>query len=386
MEGIGLDNILGEQEIETLFTDPNDDVKEESHDEDSEEKENDNEQNETTEVVDPEELFDGEEPESVGSDEDTKGEEDTAAVDEDGTSPKHFYSSIANALAVDGIFPNLDDDAVKKVDSAEAFSDLIEAEINARLDERQQRVAKALDNGVEASDIKKYEGTLSYISSITDAAIAEDSEQGETLRKNLIYQDFLNKGYSAAKAQKLTQRTIDAGTDIEDAKEALQSNKEYFQDAYNELLKEAQEKADEEKANRQAEAEKLKESIMKDKQLFGDIELSNDIRKKAFDTISRPVYKDTETGRYLTALQKYEMENRADFLKYTGLIYTLTNGFKDFDSFTKGKVKKEVNKGLRELEQTLNSTRRNSNGSLKMVTSAKEDPESCIGRGLSLDI
>lgn len=386
MEGIGLDNILGEQEIETLFTDPNDDVKEESHDEDSEEKENDNEQNETTEVVDPEELFDGEEPESVGSDEDTKGEEDTATVDEDGTSPKHFYSSIANALAVDGIFPNLDDDAVKKVDSAEAFSDLIEAEINARLDERQQRVAKALDNGVEASDIKKYEGTLSYISSITDAAIAEDSEQGETLRKNLIYQDFLNKGYSAAKAQKLTQRTIDAGTDIEDAKEALQSNKEYFQDAYNELLREAQEKADLEKANRQAEAEKLKESIMKDKQLFGDIELSNDIRKKAFDTISRPVYKDTETGRYLTALQKYEMENRADFLKYTGLIYTLTNGFKDFDSFTKGKVKKEVNKGLRELEQTLNSTRRNSNGSLKMVTSAKEDPESFIGRGLSLDI
>ena len=141
-----------------------------------------------------------------------------------------------------------------------------------------------------------------------------------------------------------------------------------------------------EKANRQAEAEKLKESIMKDKQLFGDIELSNDIRKKAFDTISRPVYKDTETGRYMTALQKYEMENRADFLKYTGLIYTLTNGFKDFDSFTKGKVKREVNKGLRELEQTLNSTRRNSNGSLKMVTSAKEDPESFIGRGLSLDI
>ena len=136
----------------------------------------------------------------------------------------------------------------------------------------------------------------------------------------------------------------------------------------------------------QAEAEKLKESIMKDKQLFGDIELSNDIRKKAFDTISRPVYKDTETGRYMTALQKYEMENRADFLKYTGLIYTLTNGFKDFDSFTKGKVKREVNKGLRELEQTLNSTRRNSNGSLKMVTSAKEDPESFIGRGLSLDI
>ena len=341
---------------------------------------------ETTEVVDSETLFDEEQPESVGSGKDkgVKEKEDSSTDDGGGTSPNNFYSSIANAMAEDGVFPNLDEETVKKAVDAESLSELFDMEVNARLDERQQRISKALDNGVEPSDIRKYENTLNYIASITDAAIAEESEKGEQLRRNLIYQDFLNKGYTPEKAQKFTERTIDAGTDVEDAKEALQSNKEYFQGAYNQLLREAQERADEERAERKQQAEQLKNSLLKDKQLFGDMEISNDIRKKAFENISKPVYKDPDTGEYLTAIQKYEMEHRSDFIKYAGLFYTLTDGFKDFNSFTKGKVKKEMKKGLRELEQTLNNTRRAADGSLRLVTTASDDPESIIPSGFKL--
>ena len=393
MEELSFDNILGEQEIETLFTAPEE--TEETNGSDGSHESNDDSENpsnndKTTEVVDSESLFEEEEkskPESVGSEKkEVKEKEDAVPDESDGTSPKNFYSSIASAMAVDGIFPNLDEETVKKVDSAESLSELIDAEVNARFDERQRRISDALNNGVEPTDIKKYENTLNYIASITDANIAEESEKGEQLRRNLIYQDFLNKGYSPEKAQKFTERTMDAGTDVEDAREALQSNKEYFQGAYNKLLREAQEEAEAERAERQQQAAKLKDSIMKDKNLFGDIELSGDIRKRAFDNISKPIFKDPETGEYLTALQKYEMENRADFLKYTGLIFTLTDGFKDFESFTKGKVKKEIKKGLRELEQTLNNTSRNSNGSLKMVTGVQDDPESYISKGMQLDI
>ena len=49
-------------------------------------------------------------------------------------------------------------------------------------------------------------------------------------------------------------------------------------------------------------------------------------------------------------------------------------------------VKKEVRKSLSNLEKTLNATRRNPDGSLKMVTSTREDAESYIGKGLRLDI
>lgn len=395
MEGLSFDNILGEQEIETLFTDPEDNDVQEEHKETEEEevetpdsddkkqKEKDN----TTEDVDPENLFEDKAPESVGSGKDNEGKEGTTSDnDADGTSPNNFYSSIANACAVDGIFPNLDDETIKKAVDAESFSNLIEAEINARFDEKQKRISQALENGVEPTDIKKYESTLNYINTITDAAIAEESEKGEQLRYNLIYQDFINKGMTPDKAKKFADRTVDAGTDVEDAKEALLSNKEFFTGAYNKMLQEAQQKADEEKAEREKNAKELEKTLMKDKQLFGDMEISNDIRKKAFDSVSKPVYKDPETGDYMTAIQKYESEHRAEFLKYTGLIFAMTNGFKDFDSFAKGKVKKEVKKGLRELEQTLNNTRRNNDGSLRMVTNQKEDPNSFISKGMKLDL
>ena len=394
MEGLNFDNILGEQEIDTLFTDPEDvDVQDEHNDSEDEVDENpDPEKNKekkdkATEDVDPETMFE-DDPESVGSGKNKEGKEGTDTdEDSDGTSPNdNFYSSIANALAVDGIFPNLDDETVKKAVDAESFSDLIEAEINARLDEKQQRISKALENGVEPTDIKKYESTLNYINNITDAAIAEESEKGEQLRYSLIYQDFLNKGMSPDKAKKYTDRSVDAGTDVEDAKDALASNKEFFSGEYNKMLQEAQQQADEAKAQRAKQAKQLESSLMKDKQLFGDMEIGKDIRKKAFEAISKPTYKDPETGQLMTAIQKYESENRADFLKYTGLIFAMTNGFKDFDSFAKGKVRKEMKKGLRELEQTLNNTRRTNDGSLKMVTNQKEDPDSFISKGMKLDL
>lgn len=397
MEALSFDNILGENEIETLFVDPEDNEvvdeptkteEEEVIDTPDSKDDKPKEKNKTTEVVDPETLFEEETPESVGSGKDKEGKEDTVTDEgSDGTSPNdNFYSSIANALAVDGIFPNLDDETVKKAVDAETFSDLIEAEVNARFDEKQQRISKALENGVEPTDIKKYESTLDYINKITDAAIAEESEKGEQLRYNLIYQDFLNKGMSADKAKKYTDRTINAGTDVEDAKEALQSNKEYFSGEYNRLLQEAQQQADEDKAERSKQAKQLQTSLLKDKNLFGDMEISNDVRKKAFETVSKPVYRDPETGDYLTTLQKYEIEHRADFLKYTGLFFAMTNGFKDFDSFAKGKVKKEMRKGLRDLEKTLNNTSRTKDGNLRMVTNQKDDPDSFIGKGMKLDL
>lgn len=395
-QALSFDNILGEQEINTLFSDPQESTQKEEKEEREEKTEvakapeKKEKKEETTEVTDPNSLFEDEEsePESVGSEKiETKEKEDANPDKDSGASPnQNFYSSIANALAVDGIFPNLTEDEIKKAEDAESFSGLIDAEVNARLDDRQQRISKALDNGVSVSDIQNYEGTLSYINSITEAQLSEESDKGEGIRRQLIYQDFLNKGYSPEKANKFTERTIDAGTDVEDAKEAWQSNKEYFTKKYNQVLEKAQADADARKAEIRKQAEKIKESLLKDKGIMGDMVIDNSVRQKAYEAISKPVYRDPDTGQYLTAVQKFEREHNADFLKYTGLIYTLTDGFKDFESFTKGKVKKEVKKGLRELENTLNNTRRDLGGNLKMVTTVQEDPNSYWGKGLSLDL
>ena len=370
MAELSLDNIFTAEEAELLFAD---DVQETPPENKEETPEGDKEtkDKETTEV-DPNSLFGEGEPESVGS-EDNTDKEDTDS-DKGGTSP-NFYSSIAKALAEEGIFPDLDEDAISKAATPEDFRDLVEQQIQAGLDERQKRIDDALNAGVEPTEIKKYEGAISYLDSITDEDLSDESEKGENLRKNLIYQDFVNRGYSKERATKEVQKSLKSGTDLEDAKDALISNKEFFQEQYNGLIKEAKKQEEESQRERKQQAEALKASILNDKKVFGEVEIDKKTRQMIYDNIAKPTFRDPDTGEPMTAIQKYERENSTDFLKYVGFLFTMTDGFKNLDNLVKGKVRKEVKKGIRELESALNGTRRTSDGNLKFVNGAA-DPES----------
>lgn len=381
MEELDLNNILSPEEMDNLFDEEGSETQE-TPPESTEEKE---QNKETTEVqVDAEDLF---ESESVGSGtEDKQGKEDTTP-DRSGTSPKtNFYSSIASALKEDGIFQNLDNDKAKEIKDAESFAQAMRDEVTAQLDERQKRIDEALNAGIEPSEIQKYEKTLNYLDSIKDENISDESEQGEQLRRQLIYNDFINRGYSKERAQREVKKSFDAGTDIEDAKESLKSNKEFFKNSYDSIVEEAKKAEEKEIEERKKDAETLKKNILEEEKVFGELQIDKATRQKVFDNISKPVYKDPETGELFTALQKYEMDNRLDFLKNVGLIYTLTDGFKNLDGLIKGKVKKEVRKGLRELETTINNTARTSDGNLKFATGVDEDPESYVGKGWHLDV
>ena len=386
-EELNLDNILGAEEIDNLFTeDVDDSQEEESKDNTAQETEKKEKQNdETTEVVDVDSLF-TDSPESVGSGKDDIGEQEDTSSKKAGTSPNNFYYSIAKALKEEGVFPDLDDDTYSKISKPEDFRDLIEQQIQAGLDERQKRIDDALNAGVEPTEIRRYENTINFLSSINEESISDESDKGEKLRKDLIFQDFINRGYSQERAKREVEKSLNAGTDIDDAMEALKSNTEFFKGKYEELAKDAQAEAEKEENDRKEQAEKLKESILNDKDVFVDLSVDKSTRKKIFDNISKPVYRDLETGEYYTALQKYEMEHRTDFLKNLGLIFTLTDGFKSLDGLIKGKVSKEVKKGLRELENTLNNTSRTSDGNLKYASGVQDDPESFIGRGWNLDV
>lgn len=386
-EELSLDNILGAEEIENLFVedDETQDTPPANGEPPKKEEEPSKDKEETTEVVDVDNLF-TDTPESVGSGKENTEEKEDTTPKGDGTSPKNFYSSIAKALKEEGIFPDLDDEGLSNVKDPEDFRDLIDQQIKAGLDERQKRIDEALNAGVEPTEIRKYENTINFLDSIKEENISDEGDKGEKLRKDLIYQDFINRGYSKERATREVQKSFNAGTDIDDAKEALKSNIDFFRDKYDELINDAKSEAEEEEKERKDQAEKLKSSILNDKDVFGDLSVDKSTRQKIYDNIAKPVYKDPETGEYFTAIQKYEMENRTDFLKNIGLLFTLTDGFKNLDGLVKGKVKKEVKKGLRELEHTLNNTVRTSDGNLKFVSGVDEDPESFIGRGWNLDV
>lgn len=377
MDELSMDNILTGDEIDNLFLD---DVSQGNPPEKKDDETPDKDEKDITTEVNPDELFG--EPESVGSGDNNEGTEDTDSK-KDGTSPK-FFSSIAKAFAEEGIFPDLDDDAIEKVNSPEDFRELIEQRIKSELDERQKRIDEALNYGVQPSVIKQYENTIAYLDSIDARKISDEGEQGETLRRNLIMQDLMNRGYSRERAAKAAEKSFRNGDDIEDAKEALAGNREYFKGQYDKLVKDAKQEQDAQAKAQKEQAEQLKNSILSDKKFFGELEVDNATRKKIFENIAKPTYRDEETGTYLTPIQKYELENKTEFMKYLGLIFTLTDGFKNLDTLVKGKVRKEVKKGFRELENTLNNTTRNSDGSLRFVSGV--DPESFIGKGWNLDI
>ena len=385
-ETLSLDNILEADEIENLFTDQ-EEVSDDTSNTSGENEEETEKNEEATEVVDVDNLF-TEEPESVGSGkEDIEGREDATSGKDKGTSPRNnSYSSIAKALKEEGIFPDLNDEDVDGIKAPEDFVEAIEKQIQAKFDERQKRIDSALNAGVEISDIKRYENTINYLNSIQDSTLSDESDNGEKLRQQLIYQDFINRGYSKERAQREVQKSFNAGTDIEDAKEALASNKEFFKGEYDTLIREAQEEERREVQERKAQAEKLRKSILEDSKVFGDIQIDKATRQKVFDTISKPVYKDPDTGELFTAIQKYEMDHRTDFLKNIGLLFTLTDGFKNLDKLVKNKVKREVKKGIRDLENIINNTSRAADGNLRFVSGVDEDPESFINKGWDLDV
>ena len=384
MGELSFENIMSGDEIENLFVDSDEEITDPEI-EGVEDKEN-KEITDTTEVnVDT--LF-TDKPESVssGTEENQEVEKDTSTLSKEGSSPKNFYSSIAKALQEEGIFPDLDDDITSKISTPEDFAEIVEKTIQSKFDARQKRIDDALNYGVEVTEIKRYENTIQYLDSIKDDVLIDESDKGEQLRKQLIFQDFINRGYSQERAQREVTKSLNAGTDIEDAKEALKSNKEYFESQYNTMIEDAKKEDQKSNETRKEEAEKLKKSLLEDTKSFGEIQLDKTTRQKIFDNIAKPVYKDPETGELYTAIQKYEMENRTEFMKNLGLLFTLTDGFKSLDKLVKGKVTKEVKKGLRELENTLNNTSRSSDGNLKFVSGVEEDPEAFIGKGWDLDI
>lgn len=375
MEELDLDNILSGDEIATLFEEP---PKKEPKEEPKEEK-----KEETTDF-DEDNPFGTSQKESVGSeDEDIQGKGDT---DDKGISSspknKNFYSSITDALVVDGIFPDLDKETIQNVKTPEDFQKIIEEQINARFTEKEKRINEALNNKVEPSVVQQYESTIDYLNNINDDSLSAEDEEGENLRRQLIYNDYLNRGFSKTRAEKMVNDAIENGTDIDDAKDALQGVKDFYNNKYKEILDSAKENEEKLAEERTKQSENLKKSIMEDKNLYGDVDVDKATRTKIYDFITKPVHKDSN-GNYMTALQKYQSENTIEAMKNFAICYTLTNGFKDWSKLGSKQAKKEVKKGLANLEKVINSTSRNNDGSLGFVSF---DESSYLGQGMQLDI
>lgn len=343
MEGFNTSGILNDNDLQELF-----ETGEVPKQEESQAEEPAKDSNTSEGVGDISALF----PESVGGDSDVVVEESREGNPEpkkQEVSPNNFYSSIASALKDEGILYSLQD--ASKIDNPEAFKQAIEEHISSRLDERQRRIEEALNSGVEPNLVQQYENGIGYLNSITDDALAAEGAEGEQLRKSLIYQDYINRGFSEQRAIKELERSLASGTDIEDAKEALDSNKKFYEAAYKKVLDEAKAKEEADIKAQEERAALLKKDILEG-EIFSGIDVSKEIRERALDSIIRPKYR-AEDGRQLTELQAYQAQNPEEYIKNVAVLYALTNGFKDINGLVGREVKKNVSSAVKELESKL---------------------------------
>ena len=201
MEGIGLDNMLGAEEVEKLFN--NAEIPDTPNSEETEE----------TAEVDFSDLL-GNQPESVGSGEESEGDgEAPESKNDTGAPSKNLFSSIAKALRDEGVFPDLSDEALKDIKDASAFRKLFDDQVASSLTERQKRIEAALNGGANTEEVQSYQNDLSIMEFLdakdTLDKLESESEEGETLRKQVMYQDYINRGFKEEKAKKLVMKSID---------------------------------------------------------------------------------------------------------------------------------------------------------------------------------
>ena len=318
------------------------------------------------------------------NDDDTDDTDDSDDDDTNSSDKSKFYKSIAKALKDDGVV-DVDDETLENIkDSNDFVNNIINKKINDGIDDVTKRVYDALTAGVQAPVIKQYENTINILKTIENADIEDEGEGGEDVRKKLIFQQYINRGFNDEKAKKEVEKAFNAGTDIDDAKDALSDNLEFFQNQYNDLIEQSRKDNENRMAQKRQELDTLKKSVMSDSDEWKDFNVNDTLKQKIYDNITRPAYKG-QNGETYTEIQKYERENRIGFLKNVSMCYTLTNGFTDFSGLSKAKVRKEVSKGMRELESALNSTSRTSSGALKFITNTNDDPESS-SKGWDIDV
>ena len=373
---LNLDNLLSDEQIASL--NQPDEIKTPEDTGAQEEK------IEKVDTEDPtiEDLFGSE---SVGGKQEIKSEEkeDVVTEESEGKSPENqnLYSSIAEAFRGDDIFPDLSDDEIKAIKSADDFRELVVSQMEKNLTEEQKRIKTFMDGGTDPNEIKFYADNIAALQKLTDEHLEGTTDESVNLRKALIKASFINRGYKEDRADELTQRSFNNNTDVKDAKIALQENLDFYTGKYENLYKEAEDQIKAEKEELKRQAEELKQSVLGNDATFAGVKADEKTRKKVYDVITKPVYK--EDNVYYTELQKYEKEHHSDFMKMVGYLYVITDGFKSLDKVEKQVETKAKKKGIADLENTLKMSIQNNVGDLRYVSGVNDAPPEF---GMAIDI
>lgn len=277
----------------------------------------------------------------------------------DSSSPKNdngseqLYSTLATHFKSKGVLPGLEN--TKDIKSLEDIEAAIQKEVESRLDEKQRAIDEALQLGLPAKEVSSQLEVINGLKSITPEVI--ESEDNQEFRMKLIAQEFLAKGYSQERAVALAKRSVDLGSDIEDAKFALEGIINHEVGKYQKILNDARERETKSITD-------IKDYLEKNEEVITGIKLNSQQRDELYKQIT------TDLGDKQNAFMKAQKQDPIGSRIKLETIFFLTKGLTDFSVFTNSK-ESDIS---RSIENMLRGTSFTEDG--KVVTDITDDRSS----------
>lgn len=333
-------DMTGDEEVDYLFTE-----------EESEEVENLEKDPKQTETIDN--TSEDENPEEVAGEKDKEEEAEEVDTDPDGdvedsSSNPNLFKSLATLLSEKGLISSVDSEA--KIETEDDFVSLFKKQIEqseySDLNETQKEYLQKLREGIPHQKVEKDLYETSRLDSINEDLIKEDSD----LRQRIIYQDLINKGFSEERAKKNLQRSIELEQDVEDAIDSLNSIKDFNKSRIERENEELKRQAQELQKQEEKRINSIKNKIKTSDEVIKGYKITDAVKEKIEENMFKVVGQNPENKQNENALMKYRRENPEDFDYKLYYLYTITDGFQNFESLvknTKSTVLKDLEKAYR---------------------------------------
>lgn len=285
---------------------------------------------------------------------------DSGSTDEESgkeTSPQ-LFQAFAETLKESGILSSVDESSLEGVKGEDDLVELIKKQIAAQelsdLDDTQKAIVKDLREGVSTDTATQYKKAMDQLHSISDDMIKDDQQ----VRFDLIYQDFVSKGFTKERATKFANQSFKSGEDLVDAAEAKRNLIGVVEEQYEQTKEREIKAAKEEKAKIKAREIELKDKILKTEEIAKGLTIPENVRKEVYKEMSTTVSTNPTTGIPENALQKYQRENPTEFGHKLYFLWKVTKGFEDYSYF----ANKRGSKKARKLETALRQSAHVSGG------------------------
>lgn len=277
--------------------------------------------------------------------------EEQQFTSEPSSNPDTFFSSLILALKEGGVLADVDEKDIKsEEDFYNVFNDAIKAREFADLTDTQKQYLEAIRLGIPDENVLGYMQRSAQYESITPEDIESEESDSVDLRRTLIMNNFMSKGFDEAKAKKLTDKIFDASEDIDEAKEALTELKQLEKDSFEEQKKQHAEYAKKQQEYEKKSLEHLNKFASEIKEIVPGIPINSTQSSKIVKGLTQPV-SYTQDNRPLDTISKYLYENPVEGRFKIAYLLEITNGLQDMSKLNV----KASNKAINQLAKVLNS-------------------------------